>query len=180
MANPYSSNKGSLPEQGPGTKLPSPRITNFGLFALMLVGMAFALYIQHYQNFEPCPLCIFQRVALMGVGFTALVAALHNPAILGRRVYAGLTMISALIGLGVAGRHSWMQHLPPDDVPACGPGLDTGCRPSPCRKSSRKYCTAPASAPRWTGWLGLSLPEWTLAMFVGIVLVCGWQLWRKS
>ena len=161
--------------------LPSPRLTNLGLFALMLVGMAFALYLQHYQNFEPCPLCIFQRVALMGVGFSALVAALHNPAATGRRIYAGITGLAALAGLGVAGRHSWMQHLPPEDVPACGPGLDYWMQTFPLQDVIQKVLHGSGECAKvdWV-WLGLSLPEWTLLMFSGIVLVCGWQLLRKS
>ena len=104
--------------------LPSPRLTNFGLFVLMLVGMGVALYLQHYAHLEPCPLCIFQRVSLMSMGIVALIAFIHNPAALGRRIYAGLSLVGALAGVGVAGRHVWLQHLPADEVPSCGPGLD--------------------------------------------------------
>ena len=104
--------------------LPSPRLTNFGLFVLMLVGMGVALYLQHYAHLEPCPLCVFQRVSLMSMGIVALIAFIHNPAALGRRIYAGLSLVGALAGVGVAGRHVWLQHLPADEVPSCGPGLD--------------------------------------------------------
>ncbi len=132
--------------------LPSPRLTNLGLFGLMLCGMAFALYLQHYQYLDPCPLCIFQRVALMGVGFTALVAALHNPAATGRRIYAGLTLVSALGGLGVAARHTWLQHLPPEDVPACGPGLDYWMQTFPLQDVIQKVLHGSGRMPpRWTG-----------------------------
>ena len=41
--------------------LPSPRLTNLGLFLFMLAGMGVALFLQHYDHLEPCPLCIFQR-----------------------------------------------------------------------------------------------------------------------
>ena len=79
--------------------LPSPRLTNVGLFLLMLAGIGVALFLQHYDHLEPCP--FFQRVALMGVGISALIAALHNPAALGRRLYAGLTLLAALAGVGI-------------------------------------------------------------------------------
>lgn len=181
MTNPYSVNQESKSEPARGVKLPSPRLTNFGLFALMGVGMAFALYLQHFQHYEPCPLCIFQRVALMGVGFSALAAALHNPAAIGRRIYAGITLLAALGGLGVAGRHSWMQHLPPEDVPACGPGLDYWMQTFPMQDVIRKVLHGSGECAKvdWI-WLGLSLPEWTLVMFSGITVVCLWQLFRKA
>ncbi len=42
----------------------------------------------------------------------------------GRQVYSGLAGISAGIGAGLAGRQVWLQHLPAEQVPECGPGLD--------------------------------------------------------
>lgn len=162
-------------------KLPSPRLTNVGLFGLMLAGMAFALYLQHFQNFEPCPLCVFQRVALMGVGLTALAAAAINPAATGRRLFAGLTLLSALAGIGVAGRHTWMQHLPPEDVPACGPGLDYWMQTFPLQDVIQKVLHGSGECAKvdWV-WLGFSLPEWTLVLFIGITAVTIWQLVRKD
>lgn len=160
--------------------LPSPRLTNLGLFALMLVGMGVALYLQHYAHLEPCPLCIFQRVSLMGIGITALVAALHNPMALGRRIYAGFTLLPALTGVGIAGRHVWLQHLPAHEVPACGPGLEYWMDTFPFQEVVQKVLRGSGECAK-VDWvmLGLSLPEWTLAMFVGLTSVVIWQLVRK-
>ncbi len=61
----------------------------------------------------------------MAMGFVALIAFLHNPvsnAI--KRFYAFLAGVAILWSVGVAGRHVWLQHLPPDQVPSCGPGLN--------------------------------------------------------
>ena len=94
----------------------SYRQVSFGLFLAAVAGMAFALYLQHGVGLEPCPLCIFQRVGLMGMGLFALIAALHNPnALWLRRVYAGLAGLSILWSTAVAARHVWLQHLPPED-----------------------------------------------------------------
>jgi len=60
--------------------LPSPRLTNLGIFLAALLALLFALWLQHYQQLDPCPLCVFQRVAMMGVGLAALLAFLHGPA----------------------------------------------------------------------------------------------------
>ncbi|MBK6757066.1 MAG: disulfide bond formation protein B [Moraxellaceae bacterium] len=161
--------------------LPSPRLTNFGLFVLMLVGMGVALYLQHYAHLEPCPLCIFQRVSLMSMGIVALIAFIHNPAALGRRIYAGLSLVGALAGVGVAGRHVWLQHLPADEVPSCGPGLDYWMDTFPFQEVVQKVLRGSGECAK-VDWMmfGLSLPEWTLMMFVGLTSVVVWQLVRKA
>ena len=87
--------------------------------------MAYALYAQHVVGLEACPLCIFQRVAMIALGVVFAVAALHAPRGAGARAYAVLGALVAAIGLGIAGWHVRMQNLPPAEVPACGPGLAT-------------------------------------------------------
>ena len=93
--------------------------------ALACAGMlAYALYAQHGLLLDPCPLCIFQRIAVLALGMLFLLAAVHNPGSAGGYVYASLLTLATAAGAGVAGRHVWLQNLPPDKVPACGPGLD--------------------------------------------------------
>jgi len=161
--------------------LPSPRLTNLAIFLFTCISMSFALYLQHYQHLEPCPLCIFQRVAVIGISVTALIAAIHNPAVLGRRIYAGLTLLSTIWGLAVAGRHVWLQHLPADEVPACGPGLDYWMDTFPLQEVIQKVFRGSGECAKvdWT-FLGFSLPEWTLVMFVGYATLAMWQLIRKN
>ena len=84
-----------------------------------------ALIMQHVFEMEPCPLCIFQRVAVLAAAAVFLVAAIHNPrGRVGAALYGGLSLAAVLGGIGVAWRHLWLQSLPPDQVPSCGPGLD--------------------------------------------------------
>ena len=73
---------------------------------------------------SPCPLFIFQRVAYIVIGLIALAAAIHNPQKLFERIYTGLILIASLSGAGIAGRQIWLQHLPEDKIPQCGPGLE--------------------------------------------------------
>jgi len=86
--------------------------------------MAFALYSQHVLGLDPCPLCIFQRVAVVGLGVLFVIAAIHSPGRLGRWIYTVLLVAVSLAGSAVSARHVWLQNLPPDQVPSCGPGLD--------------------------------------------------------
>ncbi|TQR53332.1 disulfide bond formation protein B, partial [Acinetobacter sp. RF14B] len=75
------------------------------LFLAAVVGMVFALYLEHVQGLAPCPLCVFQRIGLIGLGFISLIAFLHTPASsLGKRLYALLGALSMLWSAGVAAR----------------------------------------------------------------------------
>ena len=91
------------------------RIAN-GLGFLACAGlMAYAIYAQYGLGLEPCPLCILQRVAVIALGGLFLAAALHPAGTIGRRVYAILLGLVALVGSGefpcfvrnfTCGRHS--------------------------------------------------------------------------
>ena len=97
-------------------------LLGFGVCALLL---AFAFYMQLQVGLVPCPLCIFQRIAFIAIGAIFLVAGLHAPrGMAGQRTYGVLSLIAAGVGMGIAARHVWLQHLPTDQVPSCGPGLD--------------------------------------------------------
>ncbi len=158
------------------------RMVNIGLFLAAVVGMAFALYLQHVVRLDPCPLCIFQRVGLMVMGLFALIAAIHGPSKRGVRIgYSLLATLGVLWSVGVAARHVWLQHLPPDDVPACGPGLDYWIDVFPMQEVIQKVLHGSGECAKvdWT-LLGWSLPHWALLFFVGLLLVNLWQLLRKA
>ena len=159
----------------------SYRKVSIGLFLAAVAGMGFALYLQHGVGLEPCPLCIFQRVGLMGMGLFALIAAIHNPSSLWlRRVYAGLAGLSILWSTAVAGRHVWLQHLPPEDVPACGPGLDYWLDVFPMKEVIQKvlHGSGECAVIDWT-FLGLSLPTLSVAFFSVLLVGCVWQVVRR-
>lgn len=161
--------------------MPSYRKVSLGLFLASLIGLGFALYLQYYQNLEPCPLCIFQRVGLMGLGLISLIAFLHNPKKRGvRSFYALLSVIAVGWSAVIAGRHVWLQHLPPEDVPACGPGLNYWLDTFPLKDVIAKvlHGSGECAVIDWT-FLGQSLPFWSLIFFSFLLLVSLWQLVRK-
>ena len=59
--------------------LPNKRLLNLAGFLACAGMMGFALYAQYGLMLEPCPLCVFQRIATISLGLVFLVAALHNP-----------------------------------------------------------------------------------------------------
>jgi disulfide bond formation protein DsbB len=151
--------------------LRSPRALFAAGFMLCLASLMIALYFQFVMGLEPCPLCIFQRVFVLGIGLLLLVAAIHNPYSFGRRIYGVLVALMAGLGAAVAGRHVWLQHLPTDQVPECGVDLDYMLQAFPITKTIRLVLRGSGDCAEvvWT-FLGLSIPGWTLIMFSGLTL----------
>lgn len=162
------------------------RLLNYRLVSALLffgsvIGMAFALYLEHVQGLEPCPLCVFQRVGLIGLGIISFIALLHNPVRnASKRVYALLGTFSILWSAGVAARHVWLQNLPPDKVPSCGPGLDYLVDVLPMKTVLQQVLSGSGECAvvDWT-FLGQSLPVWSLVFFTILVVISFWQLFRK-
>lgn len=130
--------------------------------------MGYAFYAQYVGNLEPCPLCIFQRVAMIALGVVFLLGALVAPKSPGgRRGWGILALLMALAGSAVAGRHLWIQSLPADQVPACGPPLPYMLHVMTFSKVLTKVFTGSgecATIP-WR-FLGLAMPGWVLICFV--------------
>jgi disulfide bond formation protein DsbB len=158
-------------------RLPSRRVVNFLGFAVCCGLMGFALFAQHVLLLDPCPLCVFQRVAVISIGIIFLVAALHNPYGAGRIVYAVLLVLAAGAGAAVAGRHAWLQQLPPDQVPSCGPGLDYMLDTLPFTEVlSNVFRGSGECAEIVWQFLGLSMPGWVL---VWMIALGGAGLWNN-
>lgn len=139
-----------------------------GGFAACGFAMAFALYLQEL-GFEPCPMCIFQRVAMIAAGAFFLLGAIHNPKQAGQWVYAALADLAAIVGALIAARHVWLQNLPPDQVPACGPTLDYLMDLFPLTEVVSMILKGDGNCAKIdAAWLGISLPAWTLITFIGL------------
>src|SRR5574340_88363 len=132
--------------------------------------IAWALWLQYGKGLEPCPLCIFQRVAVIAVGMVFLLAALHDPRKAGATFYAVLTLVTAGAGALLAARQVWLQSLPKDLVPACGPGLNYMLETLPFSDVVRKVLEGSGECAE-KGWvfLGLSIAGWTLVFFVAMI-----------
>ena len=157
------------------------RVISGLLFLASVIGMAFALYLQHFRGFSPCPLCVFQRVGLIGLGVISLIALIHNPKHNGLKSgYALLGALSILCSAGVAARHVWLQNLPPDQVPSCGPGLDYWLETLPLKSVFDQVLkgSGECAVVDWS-LFGLSLPVWSLAFFSVLAIVSIWQIFRK-
>lgn len=157
--------------------LPSRRIVNLAAFLACVGLMAFALYAEHILNMEPCPLCVFQRIAVIFMGIGFLLLAAHNP---GRgwaqRTYLLLIGLAAIGGMVVAGRHVWLQSLPPDKVPSCGPGLGYMLENFPLGDALKQVFSGSGECAD-VAWslFGLSMPAWVLVWVIGLAGVAIWN-----
>ena len=135
------------------------------IFASGLMG--FGLFLQYVKHQDPCPLCMVQRVIFIAILVLFALAALHGPKRVGERVYAALIVLLSLFGVAVASRHIWIQHLPKDQVPACGPGLDYMLETFPMADVLKEllHGSGECAVKGWT-FLTLGIPEWSLLCYL--------------
>jgi disulfide bond formation protein DsbB len=131
--------------------------------------MGFGLYLQYVKHQDPCPLCMVQRVLFIAILVAFLIAATHGPKRLGERIYAVLVVLLSLSGVAVAARHIWLQNLPKDQVPACGPGLDYMLETMPMANvlKSLMHGSGECAEKGWT-FLTLGIPEWSLLCYLAL------------
>ena len=148
------------------------------LACLSLLSMG--AYFQLSLGLEPCPLCISQRLAILLTGIIFLIAVLHNPGSSGINRYAILGTLSALFGASISTRHVWLQHLPPEQVPECSPGLSFMLQNFPLFDTVKLMLNGTGDCAKidWT-LLGFSMPAWTLVAFLSLAALSVLQIWNS-
>jgi disulfide bond formation protein DsbB len=153
------------------------RILFLGVFATCAAMMGFGYWLQYALGLEPCPLCMTQRVFIVAVGLTGLIAALHDPARLGIRIYATVMALLCVAGGSFSARHVWLQSLPLDQVPACGPSIDYILDTFPIMEALEILLRGNGNCAivDWS-FMGVSIPGWTLVAFAGLLALSAWTL----
>jgi disulfide bond formation protein DsbB len=156
-------------------KTSKPVLIAVAVISLALLGAA--LYLQHVEKMQPCPLCVIQRYAFAALALICLVfAALPRST---ARIGSGLGAIAALAGAGVAGWHLWVKAHP---ATTCGiDPLETSLNTIPTAKllpfmfQADGLCTT-----EYAPILGLSIPQWSLAWFVLLALLLLWTAFKPK
>ena len=157
------------------------RIVNLSGFLLCAASLVFAyLYLEKTLQLNPCPLCLIDRAIIAVMGLVFFVAAIHNPARSGQKKYAAVNLIWALAGIGVGARHVWLQYYPNPSA-GCAAGLDYMLEKFPLGEVMKRVFagTSDCSEVQWR-FLGLSIPEQTLILFLAFTAVTLFQLLRKT
>jgi protein dithiol:quinone oxidoreductase len=140
--------------------------------------LGFGYYLQYVQGLDPCPLCLVQRGFFYAVGGVLLIAALHGR---GRAVYGSVAALLAAGGFAAAARQVWLQHLPPERVPQCGPDLAFMLENFPLSRTLQTLVsgTGECAVVDWT-FLGFSIAEWSLAWFAALFLYSLYLAFRRA
>ena len=139
------------------------------------------LYLERVLGLEPCPLCVLDRIVLWTLAGVFTLAHFQRPGKRGRIGYdVGLLLIAA-IGLGVAGRHVYLQTLPPGSLAECGAGFwflaEQASMEAAVAAAVRG--TGDCGEVQWT-FLGLSIPALTLGVFVLLLTLALIDLTRAA
>lgn len=161
--------------------LPNRRLLNLAGFLACAGMMGFALYAQYVLILEPCPLCVFQRIATISLGIVFLLAAVQNPGKVGARVYGVLVGLAAASGVAIAAWHVHLQNMPADEVPSCGPGFEY-------IMDNFAFFDALSLIFKGSGecaevvWrlLGLSMPTWVVIGLGGLGIAGIWNNFRNA
>jgi protein dithiol:quinone oxidoreductase len=157
-----------------------PPRARFALAAAVCAALlAFGYYLQYARGLEPCPLCLLQRGFFYAVMAVLILGALHGPGRIGTAVYAVLALLFAVGGAAVASRQVWLQHLPPDKVPQCGPDLFFMLENFPLSRTLKTLVAGTGECAKvdWT-FLGLSIAEWSLLWFAALAVYAVWLALR--
>ncbi|MFB3100110.1 MAG: disulfide bond formation protein B, partial [Gammaproteobacteria bacterium] len=96
-------------------------------------------------------------------------------------IYTSLILIASLCGAGIAGRQIWLQHLPEDKIPECGPGLEYMLDTFPFTDALRMILSGSGECAevQWT-FLSFSIAEWSIVCFTGLTIACLISLIRRK
>lgn len=134
--------------------------------------MTGAIIIEKQFALEPCHLCVLQRIAMGLVILTSFFALIHQTKQRGTRIYLSVVALFSLLGLGTAARHMWLQNLPADQVPECGPTLEYLLQTFPLSETLAAIFrgTGQCAETAWV-FLRLSIPEWAAIAFGVITMI---------
>ena len=142
--------------------------------------MTYALYAQYVLNLEPCPLCIFQRLAVIAMGIIFLLCSIIDHQANDSKLLASFSFTAAAsTGIAVASRHVWLQNLPSDQVPGCGPGLDFMLSTFPLAEVLEMVLSGSGECANvdWS-FLSLSMPSWVIISFFVMLIYAIWTNYR--
>jgi disulfide bond formation protein DsbB len=142
--------------------------------------LAYAYYLQYFDGQDPCPLCLVQRGFYYAILIVLAAGALHGPGRKGAIAYSIGALIFAAGGIATAVRQVWLQHLPADQVPACGPDLYYMVENFPLGRTLQLLLrgSGQCAEVHWT-FLGLSIAEWSLAWFLAFAALALFLALRK-
>ena len=142
----------------------SPEI-NIATFCVVL--LSFGFYLEYFQNLSPCPLCLLQRLFYFMILLINVFSLFLLSAVRYKITSLCISTFFSLLGAITAGRQVWLQHLPSDQIPECGPGAAYLLEVYPLQKVLEIiYRGSGSCAETLWEFLGLSIAGWSTIFFV--------------
>ena len=156
----------------------SERKIDFLIFIACISLLGVAFYMQYIMGLSPCYLCVTQRFFIAIIGLFSLLAFIHNR---GPRIYGSMIALSAIIGGYFASKQLWLQSLPPEKIPACGPPADYLFDTFNFGEAIKILIQGDGNcaAIQWT-FISLSIPGWTLICFIAIATLSVLKIIRNN
>ena len=153
------------------------------LFFMVFVADALALGVSYYLEYavglQPCGMCLLQRVCLALLTGVCLVASVHGPDRVGSFLYWLLGLLCSLAGTVTAWRQVLLQGDALQQHSTCSPNLTSLFASNPWVYVVQEMFngTTDCAQISWT-LFDLSLPEWSLLLFVAMTILSVYQLLR--
>lgn len=159
----------------------SNRLIALAIIATSVLLVLVASYVEPFASMNPCPMCMMQRAIYLCVGGFALLALLATKHAVAKNIFTSLGLLTSIAGISVAARQVWLQHLPADEVPACGPPLEYMIEVFPLIEvlQSMLMGTGDCAEIQWQ-FLGLSIPAWSIVAFSGLAVANIIMLFKKQ
>lgn len=151
-------------------------IVAFACTALMAFGV---LYLQYHLGLEPCPMCIVQRYAMIGVIVWCLLG-LSKKSPVRTLIMSWLVFLTAGFGAFVAARQTWLQWYPPEVV-NCGRDFYGMIENFPLQRAIPMIFKGSGDCSKvdWT-FLGGSIANWSFGVFSCILILMLALRWRDG
>jgi disulfide bond formation protein DsbB len=153
----------------------------YALISLIaLFSLSAAVFFQYYDNLEPCILCVMQRFVFLILLIVGIIAAIHRSrAFFTNIFYSAFLSVISLVGIGIATRQIWLQHLPADQRPLCAPSIDFILNNFFWHEIVVLLFTGDGDCGEVTWHLmGITMPIWSLLLFVSIFAITCFLLWK--
>ena len=137
------------------------------------------LYLQNHLGLEPCPMCIVQRYALIGVMVWCVLGASAQAPV--RTLFMSwLVLLTSGFGAFVAARQTWLQWYPPEAV-SCGRDFYGMIENFPLQRAVPMIFKGSGDCTKidWV-FLGGSIANWSFVVFCGILVLMLLLRWRDG
>lgn len=151
------------------------------VLAIGFSGSVVSLTMQYVFDFNPCVMCIQQRVAMMVLTLVALLMLILPLSRAWARLVAAVGVsVPTVFGAYIAAKQIYIQSLPITEQPSCGAPWTFRLRGAPLFDWYEPIIRGTGVCGKVEKLMGLSLPTWALLFFVGVLgLLWGGLIYAK-